>query len=278
MNANAAFRLRASLILGCLLAGLGGCSKPDVSVSIPFAAYFGQEPIACGQDAGPVQLTDLRLYVSEVKVVREGNQSVPASLQSVSLAADSQWQQENLALLDLENADGSCENGTRNVHDTLHGSLPAGDYRGLVFSIGVPFDRNHGDPLLAEAPLGDSAMHWSWRGGYKFLRAGVRTETDGFWIHLGSTGCEGTIQNISGCNAPNRVTVMLPDFEPGKHEVAIDLKALLAGIDLDDAEPGDCSSGPAEQNCDAVFAALGLEFGARTTTAEQRVFASRTRN
>ena len=77
------------------------------------------------------------------------------------------------------------------------------------------FDLNHDNPLTAEPPLDDPDMHWHWRSGYKFLRAGIRTATDGFWIHAGSAGCEGTVGNITGCRFPNRIDVFLPDFVPG---------------------------------------------------------------
>ncbi|PJN92728.1 metallo-mystery pair system four-Cys motif protein, partial [Amaricoccus sp. HAR-UPW-R2A-40] len=47
---------------------------------------------------------------------------------------------------------------------------------GLAFEIGVPFDLNHGDPTLAPAPLDLTAMFWTWRGGYKFLKFEVAPE------------------------------------------------------------------------------------------------------
>ncbi len=273
MNANAATGPGALLPLACLLGFLAGCSKPDVAVSIPFAAYFGQEAIACGQDAGPVQLTDLRLYVSELHLLPDEGEPTP-----VLLEADNQWQQGDLALLDFEDSTGRCENGTTVTHSVLRGSMPPGSYRGLAFTVGVPFDRNHADPLQADPPLGDSAMHWSWRGGYKFLRAGIRSETDGHWIHLGSTGCEGRINAITGCSSPNRVTVVLPEFQLEQHAVGIDLAALFATVDLDDADATDCSSGPAETHCAGDFDALGLDFATGARKDSQRVFHTRTVN
>ena len=271
MTAYAAIGRRAlPLFLSLLIAA---CSAPDASVTVPFSAVYGDDPITCEQDAGGVQLTDLRLYVSELALLSAAGESTP-----VTMNPDGQWQQGDLALLDFENAAGSCENGTSITNQAIVGSIRPGDYRGLVLTIGVPFDRNHADPLLAEAPLGDSAMHWSWRGGYKFLRAGIRTETDGFWVHVGSTGCEGTIQNITGCSAANRVVVTLPDYQPGQHEVAIDIAKLFAAVDLTDAEATECASGPAEEHCDGVFDALGLGFGDREGNGQQRAIRTRTLN
>jgi hypothetical protein len=118
-------------------------------------------------------------------------------------------------------------------------------------------------------------MHWHWRAGYKFLRAGIRTADDGFWIHLGSTGCEGTVRDITGCRFPNRVDILLPEFLPGEDTVVVDLAALLVETDLLDAEATDCSSGPAEQSCKAPFRALGLDFETGSAPDTQDVFRRR---
>jgi len=40
----------------------------------------------------------------------------------------------------------------------------------LSFSIGVPNYLNHQNPVKAQPPLNQSAMHWQWLSGYKFLR------------------------------------------------------------------------------------------------------------
>ncbi len=138
--------------------------------------------------------------------------------------------------------------------------------------IEVPFAKNHSDPLLASAPLGDADMHWHWRGGYKFIRAGIKNDNDSFWLHLGSTGCEGTIRNITGCGSPNRVTVRIDNYQPGD-PVQIDLARLVDGGDLDNAAPSDCSSGPAEDGCRTAFAALGLDHPSGTSDGNQRLFA-----
>lgn len=91
-------------------------------------------------------------------------------------------------------------------------------------------------------------------------------------MHLGSTGCEGTVRDIRGCRSPNRVTVELDGFAPNDDAVSIDLKALFAGIDFGDGIPGDCSSGPSESSCAEPFAALGIDFATGATEGEQKVF------
>jgi len=213
------------------------------------------------------QLTDLRFYVQDLRLVSAVGESV-----AVTLEADNKWQQHNLALLDFEDGSGLCMNGSAGTNVSLRGSVPEGNYRALSFTIGVPFDQNHSDPLHAKAPLGDPAMHWHWRAGYKFMRVGIRTATDGFWLHLGSTGCEGTVRNISGCRFANRIRVELNDFVLGRDSVIVDLAALTSGVDLSDALLTNCSSGPSEVACSAPFRALGIDFHTGEAGFEQKMF------
>jgi len=252
----------------CLLIGLfAACGKPPIAVSIPFAAQFGAESLTCTEQNGAIRLTDLRFYVQDVQLITVDGDAV-----NVILNPDDTWQQRDLALLDLEDGSGSCLNGSSETNETLRGSVPDGEYRGLSFTVGVPFERNHADPLQAKAPLGDAAMHWHWRAGYKFMRAGIRNADDGFWLHLGSTGCEGTVRNITACNSENRVRVVLTNFVLGRDAVVVDLAALSSGTNLDDALATDCSSGPAEAACAEPFRALGLNFPTGESAFEQKLF------
>ena len=254
------------LVVPLMIIPLAGCSPPPVSVEIPFNAVFGDEILDCESQNGGLELTDLRLYVANPELIASDGERV-----ELQLEPDGRWQQHDLALLDFETGAGGCANGTAEVNTVLRGTAKAADYQSLQFTVGVPFDRNHRDPLLAAAPLGDPAMHWHWRGGYKFLRAGVQSGDDGFWIHLGSTGCEGTVQNISGCRAPNRVTVRLDGFRPGEDEVVIDLAALAEAAALGDGARTSCASGPAEADCEAPFAALGLDHASGLAGGTQQV-------
>ncbi len=257
-------RLHLILTIAAMLLGIS-CSAERQGVKIVFLPTWNGQPIACEGEAPA--LTDLRFYISNIELAGEGGRAQPLVLDN-----QLQWQQQDLALIDLENGRGSCSNGTAETYAYLVGSVPPGGYRGLRFTVGVPFERNHANPLTAEQPLDDPAMHWHWRSGYKFLRAGIKTETDGFWIHVGSAGCEGTVRNISGCRFPNRVTVELADFVPRENTVAVDLSALMAGTNLEDGEAGDCSSGPPELACVAPFEALGIDFRSGDASGRQRVF------
>jgi uncharacterized repeat protein (TIGR04052 family) len=241
-------------LIGINLVLCAACSAPQTPVNIEFVATWAGQSLRCSNS--PISLTDLRFFVSDIVLIDTQGATHP-----LSLTKDSQWQQERVALVDLENGSGACLNGTNEVHAVLSGTAEKVDIEAIQFTVGVPFELNHGNPLLASPPLNDAAMHWHWRSGYKFLRAGVATKSDGFWIHLGSTGCEGTVQNISGCRYPNRVTVELSDFNPDTDRVAIDLSMLIKDVDIKDGVRSDCSSGLSETSCVAPFDALGLSFG-----------------
>ncbi|MDX1509117.1 MAG: metallo-mystery pair system four-Cys motif protein [Woeseiaceae bacterium] len=249
-----------------LLLGLTACAPPQQALQIRFEARADAGRIACDTASSGLTLSDLRFYVSDITLRRPDGTSVP-----VVLLEDDRWQQRDLGMVDLEDGSGNCLNGTADTNDRLVGSAPAGDYTQLSFVIGVPFDRNHADPLAAAAPLDDSAMHWHWRSGYKFLRAGVGSVDDGFWLHLGSAGCEGTVGAISGCKFPNRMSVTLADYTPGD-TVVVDVGALARAADLGDAAVSDCVSGPADDDCGAAFAILGLDHGSGTMSGMQQLF------
>ena len=247
-------RLASKILIGAALFCCAACPASRSAVNVEFAATWAGQPLHC--DKSEHSLTDLRFFVSDVVLIDTDGAEHP-----VVLTGDERWQQANVALIDLENGEGNCVNGTMETNTTLSGMADTVDIRSLRFTIGVPFQLNHSNPLQADAPLDDAAMHWHWRSGYKFLRAGVTTAADGFWLHLGSTACQGTVQNISACRAPNRVTVELAGLSSQSININVDLSALFEGVDFDDGIRSDCSSGPSESACSAPFAALGLAFG-----------------
>lgn len=257
-------------ILVALIAlfSLGSCGRWDLGVEIPIVATWEGRPLGCtGKD--PV-LSDLRFYLSNPQLIDNNGKS-----HDLRFATEFEWQNDAVAFIDLEDGSGACANGTAATYDRVIGVARAGDYRGLRFTIGVPFRLNHENPLVATPPLDDPAMHWHWRSGYKFLRAGVQTDDDGFWIHAGSAGCDGTVGHITGCRFPNRIEVVLPDFVPGQGVVEIDLAELLSGTDLTDGEASDCSSGPPEAACVAPYGSLGIDFATGDVNGPQRVFVTR---
>lgn len=268
----------------------------DVAVTIPFAAEIGGKPFSCsetfaglGSSQTEVQAVDFRLFVSNPALIK-----ADGSLQPIALTADGQWQLNSLALMDCEDATGACANGTAGTHTALTGTVPEGDYTGLVFTVGVPFDENHQDPTLAAAPLNTTAMFWNWQGGYKFVRidmvptamAGMdesaadagagHGKAKGWFLHLGSTMCDAASKTEApkACANENRMEIRLDGFDPAKNTVVIDPAAVVAEADLmvnaPETSPG-CMSFPKDDDCLTVMGKLGLPYMDRPAGAQALV-------
>lgn len=302
---NSAFRhLRRAPALTALLLATVAASAPTAAVAadpqpvtLRFAAQVDGQTFACGQryaDIGTTRSTitpsDFRLYVSDVALVDEAGHAQP-----LTLAQDGIWQFENLALLDFEDGSGPCRNGTAATNTTVRGTVPAGHYTGLRFTLGVPFARNHGDPTVAPSPLNLTAMFWNWQGGYKFLKfdttsSGVSEQRPAasamgpvtrFSLHLGSTVCASAARTEAPraeCGNPNRVTVQFDRFDPATQTVVADIGAVLAGANVDVnapmTSPG-CMSFPHDADCPPVMGALGLGYGGVAAPGPQRLFTVR---
>jgi hypothetical protein len=256
---------------------------------IQFVAQVNGQPFQCGQTyqgIGTSQSTltpkDFRLYLSQLRLRNAKGQEVP-----LQLTQDETWQYQNVALLDFENKTGTCE-GTSATNTVVTATIPADDYQGLSFEIGLPFELNHKDASTAPAPLDQTSMFWVWRFGYKFARLDFAStgQPNGWYIHLGSTGCTGMANSMhvmhegedhgettatpetpttapAMCSAPNRVTINLPEFQPNQHTVVLDLGKLVANSNVDtnqEGTPGGCMSSPDDNDCQGIFANLGHPF------------------
>ena len=160
-------------ILPTLAVTLFAAASAQQPVTITFNGMVGDAPIACGQDypnigseGTTIAFQDARVYVSNLRLVNAAGEEVP-----INLEQDGLWQVQNVALLDYENATGGCSDvGTTATNNQVKGTVPEGDYDGLVFDLGVPFELNHADATTAPSPLNVSSLFWSWQYGYKFAR------------------------------------------------------------------------------------------------------------
>lgn len=246
-------------------------------VSIAFGATVGGEPFACGQSYAavgnpPVEVEpmDLRFFVQDVRLVRaDDGTEVPVVLDVVA-----PWQAETVALVDFEDATGACTEGNAETRTEITGVVPTGDYDGLVFTLGVPEDLNHADPLTLPPPLDAGTMTWGWLYGYKFLKVEVRqVVAEGVagvgLLHLGSNGCTGVpgVDEVE-CSLPNRAEIRLESFDVAADTAVIDVAALFGETDL--AVESMCHS--AGEACPPLFDRVGVDLDTGLPSPTQIVF------
>lgn len=240
----------------------------SVSHTLRFHARMGEQPFGCSDTYTlhgiEVQPTDLRLFISEVELLRPDGEAVPLTLDEVP-----GWQTRNVALLDFENGSGACVNGTPDTRYEVSGYAPPGPVRGVRFTIGVPFEVNHADPARAEGPLSLTSLHWGWQAGYKFLTAGLRGEGLNWQVHLGSTACQGPATNVSGCDHPNRARIELGTFDIELRSIPLQVDALVAAETLASDAPREarngCMAEVEDPGCEPVFRGLGLDAAGAST-------------
>jgi uncharacterized repeat protein (TIGR04052 family) len=276
-----------------------GASEPT-PVEFRFAARVGAKPLHCGVtypgvgvSKASILLQDFRVYVSAFRLVTKKGDEVP-----VTLASDPVWQSEHVALLDFEDATGNC-NGNGPTNDRVRGTVPAGDYVGVVFEIGVPFAVNHQDVMLAGPPLNFTALAWPWAAGYKFTTidfdtkplgeptmvavdgTGMKASASGFSVHLGSTECASRGPRVppnAPCGNPNRATYRLDSFDATKDVLVLDLGSLLADTDVTVNMPGSpsgCMSSPKDDDCVGIMNRFGLPFRDKASVGQKFVSVER---
>ena len=278
-------------ILLAACGGGGGESGPQ-TISIDFAAKAGTQVAKCGttltglgSGAVSAELHDLRFYVSNVALISDTGASVPVTL------TVNDWQNSQVALIDLEDASGACAAaGTAALNTAIKGTVPAGNYNGVKFTVGVPSSLNHTDYAVATKPMDVKALAWSWQAGRKFAQievnpaGGVARPAPAaagttFYTHLGSTGCTGnpvTGETVS-CERSNRMDVTMASFNVAAQKLVLDLAELYKGTNLN-ADLGGavgCMSGTTDPECPSIFKALQIDLASGKSInggASQTVF------
>jgi uncharacterized repeat protein (TIGR04052 family) len=193
----------------------------------------------------------LQFYVHAIELIDEHGKPYP-----FRFAADSPWQNERVALVDLA---GDASTPRRfAVNGIVEGG--GGEYSGIRLTIGVPFELNHANPLAAAAPLDRGEMFWNWQSGHKFLRADLLVSGREWSFHLGSTGCSSASAlrpPAQPCAQPNEMRIELKG-NPLRDVVHLRLAPLIAAAQSANYVvcTGDYEHDPA---CKDAYAATGLQ-------------------
>lgn len=174
---------------------------------------------------------------------------------------------ESVALLPLQN-----KSNTQSGHTALIDLAPQCDSNGqtkatvalamshhrfakmnrLRFTLGVPFLKNHANPVSLPVPLNEPSMFWSWQRGHKFVRFDLIDEKRGqHWnFHLGSVGCDAESAMRSPtepCQSPNLLTIEL-DVEQQQGVVFVEVLKWLQDIQIEN-DSGCMFNFPEEPSC-----------------------------
>ncbi len=251
-------------------AAVATADAAPAAIALSFAGEIDGAPFACGATypglgaaASDFVAADFRLYLSDIRLLDAGGNETP-----LTLDVDDFQTADGIALLDFEDGAAGCDDGTSATHTTITGTAPAGTYAGVRFTIGIPSDLNHLDAATAQPPLNLIPMWWAWQFGYKFIKIDGAVAGNGFFLHVGSTGCPGDDfeQPPTGpCADPNRIDVEFTGLDLTADTIVIDPAPVYADVDLSlntvDTAPG-CMSFPGDPECDTIFPKLGLPFGA----------------
>jgi uncharacterized repeat protein (TIGR04052 family) len=233
------------IFLSCLaIIGIYACaSGGDDSVHVQFSLASGTDEV------GTVR--DLRFYVSDVELLDEAGRAYPVSLRS-----DDQWQSDRVALIDMvgENSNISIRG------EVADAELSDTALSGIRFTLGVPFELNHANPMTAAAPLNQGDLFWSWQSGYKFLRVDLADAAGEWSFHLGSTGCVSASAlraPQSPCAQPNRVKIELLGFDPTRHPVFVRADEFFGSMHA--PESATCTGNYAHDHaCADIYSKTGL--------------------
>ena len=246
---------RFGVILAVIL-GLSGCDKLNFNErevgEIPFT-LTGIENGACPLmvKVGPTkwQLDYFGFFLTKPEVRIDGK------WQRVSFK-QTQWQTQSTALLKFHTLCSAPEDSNNKiVLDVSEGLLKLAT--NLRFTMGLPFDVNHTDPLAQASPLSDTTMFLNKQSGHRFLRldlshAGANKKQ--WQYHLGSANCVSDSVDTApeeSCAYTNRVEFILPMTQlDSELTLEISVSNILAQVDLleaDSCEFGSPEAPPCKQ-------------------------------
>jgi uncharacterized repeat protein (TIGR04052 family) len=233
-------------LLGFLTVFMSSCSRLNDVESINVEIWHNGSPLNCNTFESHQQvwsIQQLAFFMSNVKLSDETTVYEP-------LLSSTPWQTDNVVLIQL-NLNGCAPKSEDNnipvqTDSGASETLKSNDYlqfllpvdldasEQLSFTLAVPFDLNHQNPLLQPSPLNLPSMFWSWRSGHKFFRLDLQAPEKNWVFHLGSVGCTAvsTMRSPqSECVQPNRVDFQLDKKHNGT-TLVMHLDRLITNISM----------------------------------------------
>jgi uncharacterized repeat protein (TIGR04052 family) len=237
-----------------LLFLLIGCSDKKQTNHLSFNPVFEKEAVSCqskienGNDSW--HINQFQFYISDVELQDEKGVWTTWQMQVTP------FQHDNVSLVGQHCSDDNSGNWQIAFSQPIN----IDHYTNIRFSLGVPFEKNHLNPLKQETPLNYSSMFWVWQTGHKFLRLEMSSAKSNWLFHLGSTGCSAASAlraPSEECLYPNLININLPLSQ--SVDMKIDLSKLFEGLIL--SEETMCQSEHDNEACQQLFKNLGHSKG-----------------
>jgi len=256
------------LWFGCLSALLSSCSKLNNAESIQVEIWHNGSPLDCGAFKSHQQVWSIQQLAFFISDVTLSGEDTPAQPQ----LSTTPWQTDDVVLIqpNLHDCTSKSESHDNAASKELVASeaLKTNHYlrfaapvdldasEQLSFSLAVPFELNHQNPLLQASPLNLPNMFWSWRSGHKFFRLDMQSPDINWVFHLGSVGCSAatTMRSPqSECVQPNRVTFHLDKMYTGA-KLVMHLDRLIANTSMQNNDS--CLFHSGQESCSILMSNL----------------------
>lgn len=218
-----------------------GCGKPPSQHQLTILPYWQGKPIDCNTvlniQGQRWSIRDFSLYLSQLKYFDSSG-----AWSNVTLDVDED-SSSNVVLLTP-----NCSEARLGYQWKINVVEAVDQWQKVKFTLGVPFELNHQNPIFQKNPLNDPSMFWVWRTGHKFLRLEMDSEQNSFVFHLGSVGC----QSKSAVRAPTSACLYSNlnqyEIDLAEHKtIVLDLAVLMGGVTLSNNIT--CKSSPENPDC-----------------------------
>ncbi len=274
--------LAITAIVGMLVEG-------TANYEIQFRAAVDGRALTCGHQIDgigeariSVSLVDFRFTVSNVELIRYDGKIFPLALEQ-----DGIWQIGKVANLDLEDASGSCVQGTPVTRREVRGSAPKGNYRGVRFILGGPDGVNPADPAITPL-LNAGRVQQEEEGNHHALRIELATVVAGDGaapltsqatrtvFRILRRACPPNTDSGAQCGADGAIQVTLNDVQPNRHVVIAEIGGLISeSIVGQDASSRTrvCEPTSVDSTCVEALQRLGFAGGGKIGRAHLFFFA-----
>jgi len=258
----------AFFAFSCFIQLNSSCSRLNDAQSLEVEIWHNGSPLNCNafesnQQVWSVQ--QLAFFMSNIKLSDENTEYQPQ-------LSSTPWQTDDVVLIQPDLAgcitESEGEDKTaQNDHSTskalktnhyLQFSAPVDldSSEQFSFTLAVPFELNHQNPLLQPSPLNLPSMFWSWRSGHKFFRLDMQAPGKNWVFHLGSVGCAAASTMRSPqeeCVQPNRVSFHLDKMHDGA-KLVMHLDRLIANTSMQNNDS--CLFHSGQESCTILMSNL----------------------